>query len=70
MLEGTSGRFGDVFNPATGQVQKQVPLASADELDIAVKAASAAFPAWAAMPVVAPCTLYVPSQEPDRRTQG
>jgi malonate-semialdehyde dehydrogenase (acetylating)/methylmalonate-semialdehyde dehydrogenase len=52
LLEGRSGRFGDVFNPATGKVQKQVPLASADELDTAVKAASAAFPAWAALPVL------------------
>jgi len=50
MVEGTSGRFGDVFDPATGQVQKQVPFATEDELDTAVKAASAAFPAWAAMP--------------------
>jgi len=52
MVEGTSGRFGDVFDPATGQVQKQVPFASEDELDAAVKAASAAFPAWAAMPAL------------------
>ena len=52
MLEGSSGRFGDVFDPATGQVQKQVPLASEEELDAAVKAASAAFPAWAAMPAL------------------
>jgi len=51
-LEGSSGRFGDIFDPATGQVQKKVPLASADELDKAVKAASAAFPAWAAMPAL------------------
>ena len=51
-LEGSSGRFGDVFDPATGQVQKKVPLASANELDKAVKAASAAFPAWAAMPAL------------------
>ena len=50
--EGSSGRFGDVFDPATGQVQKKVPLASANELDKAVKAASAAFPAWAAMPAL------------------
>ena len=51
-LEGSSGRFGDVFDPATGRVQKKVPLASANELDKAVKAASAAFPAWAAMPAL------------------
>jgi len=52
MVEGTSGRFGDVFDPATGQVQKQVPFATEDELDAAVKAAAAAFPAWAAMPAL------------------
>ncbi len=52
MLEGTSGRFGDVFDPATGQVQKQVPLATAEELDLAVQAAKAAFPAWAALPAL------------------
>ena len=49
-VEGRSGRFGDVYDPATGQVQKQVPLATAVEVDGAVKAASAAFPEWAAMP--------------------
>ena len=52
MVAGVSGRFGDVFDPATGQVQKQVPLASAGELDAAVKAAAQAFPAWAAMPAL------------------
>ena len=51
-LEGSSGHYVDVFDPATGKVQKQVPLASADELDLAVKAASAAFPAWANMPAL------------------
>ncbi len=52
MLEGSSGRFGDIFDPATGRVQKRVPFASAAELDSAVKAASAAFPAWADMPAL------------------
>lgn len=51
-VEGLSGRYGDVFDPATGQVQKQVPLASAGELDAAVKAAAAALPAWAGMPAL------------------
>ena len=51
-VEGTSGRFGDVYDPATGQVQKQVPLATAEELNFAVKVAAAAFPAWAAMPAL------------------
>jgi malonate-semialdehyde dehydrogenase (acetylating)/methylmalonate-semialdehyde dehydrogenase len=47
-MEGTSGRFGDVFDPATGAVTARVPLASADDVEQAVDAASAAFPAWAA----------------------
>ncbi|MEM1078457.1 MAG: CoA-acylating methylmalonate-semialdehyde dehydrogenase [Pseudomonadota bacterium] len=47
-VAGTSGRFADVMNPATGEVQAKVPLASADELDAAVQAAAAAQPAWAA----------------------
>jgi len=41
-----SGRFKDVFNPATGQVSGSVALASVEEVDAAVKAARAAFPAW------------------------
>jgi len=48
LVDGQSGRFGDVFNPATGAVARQVPLASATEVDAAVAAARAAFPAWAA----------------------
>ncbi|MEM1237738.1 MAG: CoA-acylating methylmalonate-semialdehyde dehydrogenase [Pseudomonadota bacterium] len=47
-VAGTSGRFADVMNPATGEVQAQVPLASADELNKAVEIAAAAQPAWAA----------------------
>ncbi|SFN70371.1 methylmalonate-semialdehyde dehydrogenase [acylating] [Roseovarius lutimaris] len=47
-VKGTSGRFSDVFNPATGEVQAKCPLATAAEMDIAVKAAMAAQPAWAA----------------------
>ena len=50
LVEGTSGRFGDVFNPATGEKSAQVPLASAAEVGEAVAAAKAAFPAWAATP--------------------
>ena len=48
-VKGTSGRFADVYNPATGEVQAKVPLANAAEMDIAVKAAEAAQPAWAAV---------------------
>lgn len=47
-VAGTSGRYGDVFDPNTGAVQARVGLASAAELGQAVAAAKAAQPAWAA----------------------
>lgn len=49
-VAGTSGRFGDVFDPATGCVTKRVPFASAAEVNSAVEAAAAAFPSWSAQP--------------------
>ena len=51
-VAGESNRFGDIYNPATGQVQARVPFATAGEVDKAVQAAKAAFPGWAATP---PC---------------
>ena len=48
LVSGTSGRFADIYNPATGEVQSQVALASASELDAAIANAKAAQPAWAA----------------------
>jgi malonate-semialdehyde dehydrogenase (acetylating)/methylmalonate-semialdehyde dehydrogenase len=45
-----NGRFGDVYNPATGEVTAKVPLASAAEVGKAVAAAAAAFPDWANTP--------------------
>ncbi|KAA5828678.1 CoA-acylating methylmalonate-semialdehyde dehydrogenase [Saccharopolyspora hirsuta] len=47
-VAGTSGSFGDVFDPNTGQVQARVPLASAAEVEAAVDNAAEAQPAWAA----------------------
>jgi malonate-semialdehyde dehydrogenase (acetylating) / methylmalonate-semialdehyde dehydrogenase len=47
---GPSGRWGDVFNPATGERARRVALAGAAEVDQAVRAARAAFPGWAATP--------------------
>src|SRR5690606_29030296 len=46
----TSGRRQPVYNPATGAVARQVALASTQEVDAAVAAAQAAFPAWADTP--------------------
>ncbi len=43
----SSGRTQDVFNPATGNVAAQVVLASTEEVNATVAAASAAAPAWA-----------------------
>jgi malonate-semialdehyde dehydrogenase (acetylating)/methylmalonate-semialdehyde dehydrogenase len=47
-VPGTSGRFADVFNPATGEVQARVALASRAELDAAVASAAKAQVAWGA----------------------
>ncbi|WP_085307229.1 CoA-acylating methylmalonate-semialdehyde dehydrogenase [Planktotalea arctica] len=47
-VKGTSGRFADVYNPATGEVQAKVPLANGAEMAMAVAIAAAAQPAWAA----------------------
>lgn len=44
---GSGGRSQAVYNPATGQVARQVLLGSVDDVNAAVAAASAAFPAWA-----------------------
>jgi malonate-semialdehyde dehydrogenase (acetylating) / methylmalonate-semialdehyde dehydrogenase len=49
-VRGISGRFGDVFNPALGEVSGRVPFASEAEVSAAIEAAHAAFPAWAATP--------------------
>ncbi len=35
-VKGTSGRFADVYNPATGEVQAKVPLANVEEMAMAV----------------------------------
>ena len=48
--DGASGRWGDVYNPATGEKSGRVAFAGAGEVDRAVRAAAAAFPAWAATP--------------------
>jgi len=49
-VAGTSGKFGDVHNPAAGEVIAQVALADTAEVDKAVASAAAAWPQWAATP--------------------
>jgi len=48
IVAGASGRVGAVYDPATGLHTKNVDFASAQEVDAAVAAAKAAFPAWRA----------------------
>ena len=47
-VKGTSGKFGDVYWPMTGDVASKVPLATKAEVRAAVENAKAAQPAWAA----------------------
>src|SRR5260370_34011896 len=47
-VKGSSGRFGEIFNPNTGEVQARVALANNSDVDKAIANAEAAFPAWAA----------------------
>ena len=47
-VAGTSGREGPIYDPATGRLARHVDLASVEEVDAAVAAAKAAFPAWRA----------------------
>jgi len=49
---GAGGRHGDVYDPATGQVQRRVSMGTAADVDAAVRAAAAAFPGWAAQPAL------------------
>ena len=48
-IDGASGRFSDVFNPTTGEVQGRTALASRAEVTDAVSKAEAAFPGWASI---------------------
>jgi malonate-semialdehyde dehydrogenase (acetylating)/methylmalonate-semialdehyde dehydrogenase len=47
---GSSERLAPVYNPATDEIASHVALASQSDVDAAVSAAAAAFPAWAATP--------------------
>src|ERR1700740_1318625 len=46
--KGPSGRWGDVFNPNTGEVQAKVAFANRADVEQAIASAEAAQPAWAA----------------------
>ncbi len=46
-IKGGSSRFGNIYNPATGEVQARVPFASKDEVEAAIAGAERAQPVWA-----------------------
>ncbi|HZO95147.1 MAG TPA: CoA-acylating methylmalonate-semialdehyde dehydrogenase [Candidatus Baltobacteraceae bacterium] len=51
-VAGGSGRFGDVYDPASGEVARRVAFADAGEVDAAVRAARVAFAEWSETPPV------------------
>ena len=52
IISGNSTRRQDVFNPATGVADKAVILATQNDVDDAVNAASAAWPEWSKTPAL------------------
>ena len=44
--KGSGTRFGEVFDPAFGSQVAQVSFAEEKDIEVAVSAAQAAFPAW------------------------
>jgi malonate-semialdehyde dehydrogenase (acetylating) / methylmalonate-semialdehyde dehydrogenase len=51
LVQSSSGRFGTVWNPATGEAQARVDFADAAEIDLVVSRAKDAFPEWRATPL-------------------
>ncbi len=57
-VEGTSGRSGPVYNPATGVQSGEVDFATVEEVDAAVQAARRAFEGWRTMSLSRRTELY------------
>ncbi len=51
-LDGTPGRSGDVYDPATGELSRRVAFATAADVDAAVRAARTAFAGWSETPPI------------------
>ncbi|HPU53839.1 MAG TPA: CoA-acylating methylmalonate-semialdehyde dehydrogenase [Burkholderiaceae bacterium] len=63
-------RYADVFNPATGAIARRVALATPAQVDVAVKAAAAAFPGWAATPALRRARVLFKFKELAERHSG
>jgi malonate-semialdehyde dehydrogenase (acetylating) / methylmalonate-semialdehyde dehydrogenase len=61
--DGDSGRSGPVFNPATGRQTGTVDFATTEEVDAAVQAAKAAFPAWRGTSLAKRAELFFRTRE-------
>lgn len=51
-VESKTEKYTDAYNPSTGEVIAKVPCCTEEEVEAAVQAAKAAFPGWAATPVL------------------
>ena len=51
-VESKTEKYTDAYNPSTGEVTAKVPCCTKEEVEAAVQAAKAAFPGWAATPVL------------------
>jgi len=51
-LESKAFKYMPVYNPSTGEVQAEAPCCTQEEVEEAIAAAHAAYPEWAATPVV------------------
>ena len=60
---GRSGRSGPVYNPATGEQTGAVDFATVEEVDEAVQAAKAAYPAWRALSLAKRAELFFAIRE-------
>ena len=50
-IDSKSEKFNTIYDPSTGKAIAQVPCCTKDEVEVAIAAAKAAFPAWKNTPV-------------------
>ena len=50
LIEPSSGKYIDNYNPSTGMVYSLIPDSDKEDVELATKAAKAAFPEWSKTP--------------------